>query len=117
MKIKEFETILSVAGIVPVARATIDGEDVFVADGFVSPLKQETLKRFGVEPNEYPYGCYMTISVIEDKQRGWDTQYAVCDAFHDPGHSKETKQSMRVKTILERTQQAISSRRKNVTKH
>jgi len=117
MKIAEFEKILSFAGIVPVARVTIEGEDVFVADGFVPPSKQESLKRFGVGPMEYPYGCYMTISVSEDKARGWDTQYAVCDAFHDPGYSPETKQGMRVKTIIDRTELAIKSRRKNATKH
>ena len=93
---KVFEQV----GVKAVTRRTIDGEEVFLADGFISPtlINKGYLIKFKIEPGEFPFGCFLTL--------WWTPQHkglgsvAVFDAMHDPGYSPEEKLKMRIASTL-----------------
>jgi hypothetical protein len=109
----DIERVFSSVGIKPVDRLTIDGEEVFIADGFVAPslINNGYLIKFKVEPGEFPLGCFMTV---------WWTQQnkgvgsiAFYDALHDPGYSPEEKAKMRVNTVIYLARQDFKRRKLN----
>jgi hypothetical protein len=65
----KIEDICRRGGMVPVWRDTVDGAQIFIADGWSSP-PHHVHRRFGVEADEFPFGCYVTlwwVSRGEDK--------------------------------------------------
>ena len=52
---KSFDEI----GVKPVGRHKVYGFDILFGDGFVTK-PYPALKKFGIEENEYPNGCYVT---------------------------------------------------------
>ena len=113
----QFEKILDATGIKPVKRFSVLGEEVFIADGFVPPSMQTYLSRFNIEKDEFPYGCFMTFWVAEQKGGMGDAGFAAFDAFHDSGHSPEAKLDMRVQEVERRATADLENRKKNATKH
>jgi hypothetical protein len=66
---QKIETIFRAAGMVPETRATIGGDEVFIGDGY-SEFPHQNYKKFGVDPEEFPFGMYVTFWWIvkgEDK--------------------------------------------------
>lgn len=57
---EKIEKMCRDANMKPETRRTLMGHEVFVADGF-SIAPHITYMKFGVEPGEYPNGCYCTI--------------------------------------------------------
>ncbi len=57
-----FEKAFAAIGVRAVGRLRIGNNDVFIADGFVSPawINRGFLVRFGINPWSYPTGCYVT---------------------------------------------------------
>ena len=97
----DIERVFSSVGIKPVHRTKIDGNEVFIADGFVSPvlINKGYLIKFKVEPGEFPFGCFLTLWWT-DQHKGVGS-VGVYDALHDPGYSPEEKLKMRVATIVQ----------------
>lgn len=95
------ERIFSDVGVKPVHRTRINGEEVFIADGFVSPvvIDQGHLIRFGVNPGEFTFGCFLTLWWTE--QHKGIGSVGVFDALHDPGYTPEEKKHMRIASIVE----------------
>lgn len=105
------ERIFSAVGIKPVHRQKIEGEDVYFADGFVSPamINKGGLAKFQVSPGEFPFGVFLTLWWT-DQHKGVGS-IAFFDAFHDPGHSKEQKAQMRINTAVTIAQRDIKKRK------
>lgn len=90
-------TVLSRGGVNPVARHKVGQEEVFVADGFVPPPHHH-LERFGVKPDEFPHGCYMTVWWTEHK-KGWGGM-SFFEPDHDPLLMDSYKQQARINSTL-----------------
>jgi hypothetical protein len=70
-------------GVKEIARKTISGHDVLFADGFVvKPFP--ALKKFGVEEDQYPNGCYATVWLLAG---GEDAIGLGLPIFFDPMHN------------------------------
>lgn len=96
---------------VPERRDTIDGVEVFIADGY-SARPELKFKKFGVEPGEYSWGCYVTlwwISKDDDLDVG---QPIFFDAMHDPEFDTTTKKHARINTALKTATEFIERRKK-----
>jgi hypothetical protein len=96
----DLERICSANGIKPVHRTKIDGNEVFIADGFVPPgaINRGHIVRFGVHPGEFPFGCFLTVWWTE--QHKGIGSVVVCDAMHDPGYTPEEKVKMRIASTV-----------------
>ena len=97
----DIERVFTSVGIKPVKRTIIQGEQVFIADGFVGPsmINDGHLRRFNVSPGEFPFGCFLTMWWTE--QHKGIGSIGVFDAMHDPGYTPDEKKNMRVATIIE----------------
>lgn len=106
------ERICRNAGMIPAKRSRIDGVEVFIADGFAAqPFL--TFKKFGVEPNEFPYGCFATLWWISKGDEKLDTgQPLFFDAFHDPQLSAESKKLARINSALQEAKSFLMRRKK-----
>ena len=69
-------------GVKPVGRHKIYGHDILFGDGFVTK-PYPALKKFGIEKNDFPNGCYCTVWL-------WATDDQTCGLglpiFFDPMH-------------------------------
>jgi len=63
----DMERMCIAAGMQPQKRVTVDGRDVFIADGFSSP-PHTNFHRFGLEADEFPYGCYVTFWLTDARK-------------------------------------------------
>jgi len=93
------ETILRKAGMAPEHRQSYGKYDIFIADGFSSPPHQY-YKKFGVEPDEFPFGCYVTFWWVSKDEELDTGQPLFFDAFHDKSLSKESKKGARINSAL-----------------
>lgn len=97
MNKRDVERICRAAKLQPVARDVIEGHEVFIADGFLTPSDIKLRRRFELDPLLYPWGCYETswwAAQGEDKLNFGHIFW--CDAFHDPGLTKDGKQLARI---------------------
>jgi hypothetical protein len=106
MNKEQFERALDATSIKPVYRTKINGQELFIADGYVSPPQLKYLSSFGVSatPEEYPSGCYATIW-YSPRQIAGRCGTCVFDAMHDGGRSLEARLSMRIRTAVEKAAQ------------
>ena len=79
------------AGMVPEKRVTIDGREVFIADGF-SKVPHFTYGKFGVEKDEFPDGAFCTIWFASIKEDKVDVG---CPMFFEKNHNPELMGSAR----------------------
>lgn len=90
------------AGMTPERRKTLQGYEVFVADGFCeAPNVDLWYGKMGVKPGEFPFGVFCTIwwSAMSDDK--FDVgQPLFFDAFHNPEYDAKTKKMARVNTAL-----------------
>ena len=112
MRKEELERTLTATAIKPVHRTAVAGQDVFIADGFMPPEQLKYLSRFGMTATaeEYPFGAFVTIW-YRDGKIGFGG-IAICELSHDPGHSFEARQNMRVNSVLSLARQDFAKRRK-----
>ena len=96
----DIERVFSSVGVKPVYRTKINGEEVFIADGFITPglINKGYLIKFSVNPGEFPFGCFLTLWWTE--QHKGIGAIAVFDAMHDPGYSADEKQNMRIASTI-----------------
>lgn len=111
MNKQQFELALDATSVKPVHRENINGQEVFVADGFISPSQLKYLDKFGVSATdkEFPYGCFATIWYAEAKIGLCGI--AIYQAFHDQG-SVEAKAQMRIKSAVVLARNDLAKRRK-----
>lgn len=111
----KIERMCRAAGVVPVKRATVMGREVFIADGF-SARPHETFKRFDVEQNDFPFGAFGTFWWIFDTEDKMSMGRPLFfDAFHDSGHTVESKQNMRIASAIKDAEHTL--RVKSQVKH
>lgn len=111
------ERMCRLAGLVPARRETLQEHDVFIADGFCAK-PHETFRRFGVEPGEFPFGCYATIFWTAKGEDLVDIGIPLFfDAFHDPSYDKATKHRARLNRASEEAKGFLARKAKNAKPH
>lgn len=92
----KIERMCRAAGMAPADRRKVGDYDLLIADGFSLP-PHRVFRRFGVEPNEFPNGCYVVIAwLMKGEERMFLGTPIVFDAFHDPAYDKASKRRMRL---------------------
>jgi len=64
---EDMERMCVAAGMQTQPRRTIEGKEVFIADGFSSP-PHAAFGRFGLTPEEFPFGCFVTFWLTEARK-------------------------------------------------
>ena len=109
---RDMERICRDGGQKPVRRETIAGHEVFIADGFSLPPHYK-IRHFGVGPMAHPHGCYTTMwFCAKGEELLGNGGFLICDAFHDPSLSKESKQRARINSALGEARQYFEDRKK-----
>lgn len=88
------------AGMVPEKRETVQGYDIFIADGF-SGTPHYHFARFGVEKGEFPFGCFATLWWIGKDEELDIGRPILFDAFHNPEMDKDTKRIGRINRAMQ----------------
>lgn len=108
----KMESMCRAAGMKPVHRTTIDGAEVFIADG-QSGTPERTFQKFGVDQSDFPGGCYATFYFVTHREDRLDVgQMLFFDLFHNPEMSHESKQLARINTAVKEAKQLLERRRK-----
>lgn len=97
------------AGLPPAHKGEVDGVEVIVADGYVSPANLHKFRKLGVEKGEYPLGCYCTIWWIMQS----DDRYVVARPIffewnHDTGYDQASKKQARINTAMKEAGELIA---------
>lgn len=110
------ERIFSAVGIKPERRETVGDIDIFVGDGFVSPLNFWKFQwKF---PNlltgeEFPFGAYVTCWFAAQGETIVDGRPIVCDAFHDKHYDISSKKQARLNTAVKDAIGTLELRKRN----
>lgn len=108
----KIERICRNSGMAPAKRETIDGAEVFIADGF-SPPPHFNFRRFGVEPSEFPFGMFVTLWWVSKGDEKLDVgQPLFFDAFHDKQYTGPDKRRARIATAVNEARSFLDRRRK-----
>lgn len=100
MNKEKIESICRRSGMVPVSRGNIDGAEVFIADGFAAH-PGITFKKFGVEPEDFPGGCYATLWWIAKSEDQLNVgQPMFFELFHDPELTSDGKRQARINSAM-----------------
>lgn len=92
----KIESICRKSGMVPVGRESIQGIEVFIADGF-SAHPAITFRKFGVEPEDFPGGCYATLWWVSKGSEKLDVgQPMFFELLHNPELSGTGKKQARI---------------------
>lgn len=105
------ERMCRAAGMVPVRRTTIDGAEVFIADGFAAN-PSITFQKFGIEQNDFPGGCFATLWWVSRQEDKLDIgQPLFFELFHDRHMSSEGKQYARVNSAVNEAKKFLDRRK------
>lgn len=108
---EKIEKMCREAGMKPVERSNFKGYELFVADGFSAPPHWK-FRHFGVGPQAYPLGAYFTLWWVSKGEEKLDAGAMIhCDALHDPGHTKEHKQKLRINTAIKEATDFLEKRK------
>lgn len=117
MKKHKIESICRLAGMVPAARANINGAEVFIADGFSAP-PHINFQRFGIEPTDHSFGMYATLWWVSNGDESLDVgQPIFFDAFHDSRYSTEDRKRMRISAARKAAEEFLVRWRAKVKAH
>lgn len=107
----KIESMCRKSGLVPAKRLVIKGVDVFIADGFSSPPHQN-FRRFGIGPEEYPMGCYVTLWWCSKKDEHLDVgQPIFFEPFHDPNMDPSFRPKARINAAIKVAASLLDRRR------
>lgn len=113
----KIEDICRKSGMVPVSRTRINGAEVFIADGF-SAHPGIMFKRFGVEPEDFPGGCYATLWWCSRREDQLDVgQPLFFQLLHNPELTSEGKKRARINSAIDEARKFLTllqRRRKEV---
>ena len=108
----KIESICRQAGMRPVRRTTVEGAEVFIADGFSLP-PHRAYRRFDIGPLEFPRGMYVTLWWASKGDEKLDTgQPLFFDVFHNPEYANGSKQLARINAATNAARDFLSSRKK-----
>lgn len=97
---KEAEEMGRKAGLKPVSRQELKGFDLLISDGFSLP-PHKSFRRFGVDADDFPSGCYVTMWWL---MKGEDHMFVghalMFDVFHDPEYDRDSKVKMRINSAV-----------------
>lgn len=116
MNTKErLERFLSDTPIKPIMRTSINGIEVYVADGYVTPDMYRGLDvKFGVSPDfqKFPVGCFATVWHSEGKVAGL-SGVAYFEGMHDiESVSLNSRQAARINSTLRLARQSLAKIRR-----
>lgn len=112
----KIERMCRAAGCPPVARKTVRGREIFIADGF-SAQPAVTFQKFDVEASDFPFGCFGTFWwTFEGEDKFSLGRPLFFDAFHDPGYSADSKQQMRIRAAVKDAEEQMIAQER-VAKH
>lgn len=110
----KIERMCRAAGMKPVRRERISGAEVFIADGF-SATPHVTYARFGVEPYEFPGGCYATLWWLSRGEDKLDIgQPLFFELLHDSDQSHVGKRLARINAALKSARDFLAQRKRNL---
>lgn len=114
MNKERIERAFRKAGVVPVDRCIIRGREVFIADGLSEPPHEIWVRRHALEPQEFPYGCYVTLWCIARGEDALDTGGLLfCDRNHDMQEiAMSVRQKARINAAYVAAENFIRSREK-----
>ena len=106
------ESMCRTAGMVPVMRQNINGEEIFIADGF-SAMPAITFQKFGIGPDDFPGGCFATLWMVSRGEDKLDiAQPLFFELFHDRHMSSEGKKYARINSAVNEAYKFLERRRK-----
>lgn len=110
----KIEAMCREAGLRPERRLSMQGFDLLLADGFSLP-PHAAWGKFGVDPDEYPFGCYVTIWwVMKGEDRHYVAQPLFFDAFHDRQLDIESKKRARLNAAEKSAAEFLDRRKRNI---
>ena len=106
------ESMCRAAGMAPVSRTTIDGAEVFIADGFAAH-PAITFQKFGIGPDDFPGGCYATLWMVSRGEDKLDiAQPMFFELLHDPHMSSAGKKYARINAAVNAAKEFLDRRKK-----
>lgn len=107
------EQIFRNAGLKPEARVShVKGYDVFIADGFSLPPHHK-IRRFDVDADEYPRGCYVTFWWAGKDEGLHAGRPLFFDALHERQYDLETRKKARLTAALKDAEGHIDAWKRN----
>ena len=77
------EKMMDAAGLVPEGKLEYRDREIYIADGFAAH-PENTFRRFGCEPGEFPFGCYCVMWFIAKGEDFFELgRPMLFDAMHD----------------------------------
>lgn len=109
----DLDRVLSSGPVKPVLRVIVEGQEVFIADGYIAPSYLMFLERFNMTATaeDYPLGCFATIWFCEKKGLS-PVGVVLCDMLHDFGHSEAARKRMREQSAIEFARDELKKNRK-----
>jgi len=108
----KIEQIFRNAGLTPEARQSVKDYNVFLADGFSLPPHRR-IARFGVGPEDYPRGCYVTFWWAGRDERLHAGRPLFFDAHHERAYDFETRKKARLTAALKDAEGSIDAWKRN----
>lgn len=109
MNKEKLEKIFRTGGVSPIDRVSLGKQDVFIGDGF-SLMPHNAYRKFGVEPDEFPGGMYVTWWWLGKDEKLDVGRPLFFDAKHNPEYSREDRQQARVNAAVKEAKQFIEMR-------
>lgn len=109
---QKMEDMCRAAGMKPVQRTSIDGVEIFIADGSCA-TPAVTFQKFGVDADDFPGGCYATMWWAAYKDEKLDVGRPLFfDLFHNPEFSSTSKQYARINAAVNDAKTFLDRRKK-----
>lgn len=96
----------------PERRLPLRDYELLISDGFSLP-PHAAYRRFGVDADEYPSGCYVTLWwLMKGEDRLFGGGRCIFDAFHDPEYDIATRKQARINTAIQKAEEFVGQLRK-----
>lgn len=108
----KIEKMCREAGMKPARRATIDGVEVFIADGFSAP-PHWAFRKFGINHSEFPMGMYVTLWWASKGDEKLDTgQPLFFEPFHNPEIGQGSRKLARINAAMKEAKDFLDLRKR-----
>lgn len=109
---QDIERICRNGSMEPVKRGKIGSAEVFIADGVSAP-PHLAHRRFGIGPEQFPGGMYVTMWWLARGEDKLDVgSFIYFELLHDPMLSKSGKRRARINAAMKDANDFLASRRK-----
>lgn len=114
MNKEKIEEIFRKGGVSPAERRSYGDFNVFIGDGF-SLMPHNAYRRFGVDPDEFPSGMYVTWWWIGKDEKLDVGRPLFFSAMHNPEYSAADKKTARINAALKDAEKFMARRKKHAT--